>query len=228
MGTVLRRVIPTRGSKRGERARPESTTTEIPSTVRLDSAMSVESTTFRKGGSDGEIAASCSSTGREPCRRRTSARLSASRSATRRISAIPGRNTSTSPSWSARADRTTEATCTSICRVRGGGGRHCRSTWCIRASAAMTGTSPRNSAMLVESMVADITNIRRSGRNPALLSRIKANPRSVWRFRSWTSSKMRSAVPASEGSAWILRVRIPSVTTSMRVASLVARSWRVT
>ena len=43
-------------------------------------------------------------------------------------------------------------------------------------------------------------------------------PRSALSERSWNSSKITAPMPESSGSDWIIRVRIPSVTTSIRVA----------
>ena len=51
--------MPVRGSKRGTRASPASTTTRTPSMVRLVSAIEVASTTLRRPGGAGAIAASC-------------------------------------------------------------------------------------------------------------------------------------------------------------------------
>ena len=89
-----------------------------------------------------------------------------------------------------------------------------------------TGSSRRAAAPRV-SRVADMTMIRRSGlRAPA--SRHRARARSPFRFRSWNSSKTTRPVPDSSGSPWILRVRIPSVRTSIRVDGetfLSIRTW---
>ena len=67
------------------------------------------------------------------------------------------------------------------------------------------------------SSVADITSRRRSGRSCACTSSASAAPRSPARCRSWNSSKMIAPTPVSSGSSCSRRVRMPSVTTSMRV-----------
>ncbi len=77
------------------------------------------------------------------------------------------------------------------------------------------------------SRVADITSRRRSGRRVACTSKASAAPRSPARCRSWNSSKITAPTPDSSGSPWINRVRMPSVTTSMRVAALTRDSKRM-
>ena len=108
---VCSRLSPLRASWRGRRTSPPSTTIRTPSTVRLDSAMSVASTTRRRPGGDGARARSCSSGRRLPCSGRTSTApgRSASNPPTRRMAAAPGRNTSTSPASSRTASWTTAA-----------------------------------------------------------------------------------------------------------------------
>ncbi len=76
---------------------------------------------------------------------------------------------------------------------------------------------PAGRATPAPSRVADITSRRRSSRSTAWLSRAKARPRSASRLRSWNSSKSTPATPSSPGSSRIMRVKTPSVTTSMRV-----------
>ena len=64
--------------------------------------------------------------------------------------------------------------------------------------------------------LADITTTRRSSRSPRASS-VSARPRSPSRLRSWNSSKITAATSPSSGSARIIRVNTPSVTTSIRV-----------
>ena len=86
---------------------------------------------------------------------------------------------------------------------------------------------PRSAATRPVSSVADMASTRRSGRSTARASRVRARARSVWRLRSWISSKTTRPTPASDGSCWRRRVRMPSVTTSIRVAGPTLRSSRV-
>ena len=104
MRTVSNRVRPLRGSKRGTRVQPASTTTRTPSMVRLVSAMGVASTILRRPVAD---RAGWRAAGRRPADRRTAepaassaqAGSAASRRRIWRISPPPGRNTSRSPAW---------------------------------------------------------------------------------------------------------------------------------
>ena len=75
-------------------------------------------------------------------------------------------------------------------------------------------------------MVADIMTMRRSGRSTCCTSRARAKATSAFMLRSWNSSKMITLTPSSVGSVTRRRVRMPSVTTSMRVAELRQRSKR--
>ena len=69
--------------------------------------------------------------------------------------------------------------------------------------------------------------MRRSSRRFCWLSMHSASPRSAFRLRSWNSSKMTQPMPASAASSCSMRVRMPSVTTSMRVSRLTRVSSRV-
>ncbi len=229
---MTRRVRPLRASYRGLRARPASTTTRTPSTVRLVSAMSVASTTRRRPGALGCNAASCSAAVRAPKRGRTST-AGPTRPVracwARRISPAPGRNTRTSPDSSRRARRTASGTAsTGRARLAGGSGTHRTSTSCWRPSLVTTAAwGPSRSATLAAARVADMTTRRRSGRSDRRTSSANARPRSAWRFRSWSSSKSTAATPGRSGSCCSRRVRMPSVTTSTRIAALVRWSSRV-
>ena len=68
-------------------------------------------------------------------------------------------------------------------------------------------------------MVADITTMRRSGRTTSCASRVSASATSEAMLRSWNSSKTTAATPSSVGSSTSMRSSMPSVITSMRVAS---------
>ena len=95
----------------------------------------------------------------------------------------------------------------------------------------MTGASPLSSANTWANKpvcaVADIARIFTSEPKVRIASRRNASPRSVGTLRSCTSSKMTIAVPSSVGSFCRRRVRMPSVTTSMRVFGPILRSSRV-
>ena len=110
----------------------------------------------------------------------------------------------------------------------GGGGRsrQRRSTMKPRPSEVTTGASSI-AATGPASSVADVTSICRSGRNACRTSHVSARPRSAFRERSWNSSKTTQPTPASSGSLWIIRVRMPSVTTSIRVAAETSASPRI-
>ena len=111
--TVVRRVMPVRGSNRGARAIPESITTRTPSTVSELSAISVENTMRRRPGRLGASAASCSSKERAPAsgKRSTAPSVTLSVAAiARRISPMPGKKTKMSPSVSRSARTTVVAT----------------------------------------------------------------------------------------------------------------------
>ena len=82
---------------------------------------------------------------------------------------------------------------------------------------SMTGASPRSAATRAPSMVADITRRRRSSRKAICTSRASAKPRSASSERSWNSSNSTAATPSSVGSSRMSRVKMPSVTTSIRV-----------
>ena len=174
-GTVVSRVIPVPLSKRGTRARPASTTMRTPRTVSDDSAMSVHSTTRRRpGGDGGERRVLLGERQRAGQRVHVDVggrRVGERAAATRRISPMPGRNTSTSPgsSRSARADgrRPSPARCARAWpaapsgRRRGAAGRRSR-----RRRTSRDRRRARRSSRAT-SGVADIASMRRSGRRSA-------------------------------------------------------------
>jgi hypothetical protein len=106
-------------------------------------------------------------------------------------------------------------------RVSGPGARSSQrvSTGKARPSDEIRGALSSISATGPASSVADITRMRRSGRSAPRASHVSARPRSALRERSWNSSKMTVPIPARSGASCTIRVRMPSVTTSMRVAS---------
>ncbi len=112
-------------------------------------------------------------------------------------------------------------------RLRRWRGIHTISTSCIRPSLSITGISPSTATSDWVSGVADMARIRRSGRRVAATSSVSANPMSVGRFRSCTSSKITRPTPGNSGSPCSRRVRMPSVTTSIRVSGPMWRSSRV-
>ena len=104
----------------------------------------------------------------------------------------------------------------------------CRiSTGKLRPALSITGASPSSSATRAPSTVADMTSSRRSGRNAPCTSSASASPKSPSSERSWNSSKRMAAMPGSSGSSRIMRARMPSVTTRMRVLAETLRSMRM-
>jgi hypothetical protein len=79
------------------------------------------------------------------------------------------------------------------------------------------GRRPASRRRVPASSVADITRMRRSGRSAPRASHVSARPRSALRERSWNSSKMTVPMPGRSGASCTMRVRMPSVTTSIRV-----------
>ena len=199
--------------------------------------MSVARTTRRRPAGEGANARSCSWSDSAPKSVRTSTSSGRPRppsnDSTRRMSAAPARNTRTSPVSCSSACCTAAAVASAMrgdrpvcCSV----GRHRISTGCVRPSLVITGAGwlrPMTPATRSVSRVADMARMRRSGRSASRVSSVKARARSVWRFRSWISSKITMPVRGSDGSRWRRRVRMPSVTTSMRVSRPTRRSSRV-
>ena len=222
--------MPVRGSNRGTRARPASTTMRTPSTVSDDSAMSVLSTTRRRPAGDGRSARSWSASGSAPASGRTSTwsgSASLSSASTRRISPMPGRNASTSPgsSRSARAIRSAIA-----CSVRAcfGGGAQRSSTGCIRPSLATTG-QPSSSVVQLGDVRASPTSRAARGRGGGAGAR-RARGRDRGRSAGCARAPRRTRSPrrpGSSGSFCRRRVSTPSVTTSTRVRGPIRRSSRV-
>ena len=142
---------------------------------------------------------------------------------------MPGRKSKISPTFSCKARIVTAVTASSR-RCCLPAGAQMMSTGCCRPTLEIIGAgsaSPRSLAKRCVSAVADIASTRRSGRRFLRASRQSASPISVGRFLSWTSSKMTKPTPGSSGSFCKRRVRIPSVTTSMRVLGPIWRSSRV-
>ena len=126
------------------------------------------------------------------------------------------------PSLSASEDSTTRRTCCGQPRSGqaspGRAAGQSMSTAKLRPALLKRGASNQR-AMRSPSRVADMMTRRRSGRRWACTSRASAAPRSPCRCRSWNSSNRIAPIPASSGSSCSMRVRMPSVTTSMRVAA---------
>ena len=223
MVVVCRREKPLLGSKRGSRASPLSTTTRTPGNVTEDSATLVASTMRRRPSGSGASASVCCSSGNSPCsgsKRTSPAATAGSVASARRASPIsrwPGRNTSRSPGSCASACSTQRRNCGSRPSSRRAG-KYATDTGYERPSDDSRGASIR-AASAAPSSVADITSSRRSGRSCACTSSARARPRSPARWRSWNSSKTMAATLSRVGSSWIIRVRMPSVSTSMRVAA---------
>ena len=139
------------------------------------------------------------------------------------ISAWPGRKTRRSPSCSERARRTTLAVAAAISRevdvslMRSLSARS-MATGNDRPSHDRT-LHPRDFDSHAVSIVADMMTRRSSGRNIRWVARSMASASSVYMLRSWNSSKMTAETPSRVGSEIIMRHRMPSVTTSMRVAA---------
>ena len=187
--------MPLFGSKRGTRARPASITTRTPSMVKLVSAMLVASTTLRRPGGDGSMAARWALRSSSPCSgqsrmSRRPARDSASCSLTRRISACPGRNNSRLPGSSASACRMVCSTFGSTHSPACQGAPQRISTGNIRPSLRSTGASPSRPANRSPSRVADISSTfsgsspESAPRNIARPFRHSASARSASRLRS--------------------------------------------
>ena len=214
--------MPEPGSNRARRARPASTTTLTPGMVSEVSAIDVAST-IRLRAPGGASARPCAARSIAPNKGVISASapsMPGSMAATRRISPSPGRKARMVPPGSARVSASASAMNCAAWRIRGapaGAGRGSQrvSTGKARPSERMTGASSR-AATGSASSVADITTMARSGRSAARASHASARPRSAFRLRSWNSSKIRQPTPGKSGSDWIMRVRIPSVTTSIR------------
>ena len=137
-------------------------------------------------------------------------------SATRRISPCPGRKTRIEPLSLASASSVTRATSSSM-RAPGLRPTYRVATGKARPWLSISGASPSSARTRAPSSVADMTRSLKSSRRPCCASSAKARPRSASSERSWNSSNRTAATPSSAGSSRIMRVKTPSVTTSMRV-----------
>ena len=221
-----RRSSPVRTSKRATRASPESTTAVTPSTVSAVSATLVASTTRRRGPA--RSARACSSSGCDPCSVQTSipdcAASGARARAVRRISAAPGRNTSTSPG--SAITRRTAASTRSSTRSPYPTSSYSIATGCARPSDVTTPAPGRCAATAAVSTVADITTRRSSGRTVSWSSRTTASATSLCKCRSWNSSSTTTPTRSRNGSRTKSRANTPSVRNQSRVASPPARANR--
>lgn len=203
-------------------------TTRTPGRVTEDSATLVASTTRRCPDGSGCSTRLCASTDSSPCSGSTctaGSSTSCSAPCTRAISRWPGRNTSTSPGCVAKACSTARRVCGSSASSRRAG-KCAISTGKLRPALLRRGASTKP-ARRSPSSVADIATMRRSSRTCACTSSASARPRSPARWRSWNSSNSSAPTCSSIGSSWISRVRMPSVTTSMRVRAEVLFSKRM-
>ena len=198
-----------------------------PSMVRLVSAIDVARITLRRPARDGRIAARCAAGSSDPWSLWTSAAAPSIRSAVRSISATPGRKASRSPSASSPSARRMAAAISSSIRFSEARPIWCRSSGWMRPSLSITGAPPSRSAKRAPSSVADIGRMRRSGRKAPWASSASARPKSLSRLRSWTSSNSTADTPASSGSSWMRRTKMPSVRTSSRVRADILLSIRV-
>ncbi|MNN21556.1 hypothetical protein D3C81_1348830 [compost metagenome] len=176
-----------RGENNDVRRRPLSITTVTPSTVRLDSAIDVASTTLRRPAGAGSIARRCSACGSAPYSGASMTSAGnpppASSDSARRISRAPGRNTSTLPSCAVKDRRTARSTVRSSDSL-GVPGAYTVSTGNIRPRLCTTGAPSSKSAIGPGSSVADMTSSRKSSRSNWRLCQANASPRSACKLRS--------------------------------------------
>ena len=121
-----------------------------------------------------------------------------------------------SPSVSRTASRTA-ATIAPSTRWSLRRGSQRASTGNMRPALVTIGAPPSSRAIGSPSSVADMTRMRRSSRTSCCECLTSASPRSACSERSWNSSKITSPTPSSVGSLLSMRVRTPSVTTSIWV-----------
>ncbi len=193
------------------------------------SAMEVANTIFVLPLAAGVMASCCLAKGKSPYKGQIkSGRLICSKSSiVLLISNTPGKKTSMSPSCSLRATRMALATTVWRWAVLSSWWVYIMSTGNCLPCEAMTGTLPRRSDKLMVSNVADIISMRKSLRRSCWTSRLNASARSAFKFRSWNSSKMIMPTSSKALSVWIMRVRIPSVTTSTCVVLEILFSKRI-
>ena len=184
--------------------------------------------------------------GRRPARRRPACRTAAgrrrrrqpsaassvgSRSATRRISAAPGRNDQHVARLVAAATRSTAPATAGSSRSSGAAGPSAASTGWVSASVATTGAGPpRRPAARRAAASATVAD---------MASDAQVGPERRRDVEGQGQAEVGLEVPLVDlvehheadagqlGSRWSRRVSTPSVTTSMRVAALVRRSSRV-
>ena len=223
-------------------------TMRTPRMVMLDSAIEVASTTRRLPSGSSSIASFWRSNGSAPYSGKTrsfaastagrlSPRRRSRRRSTPRISLSPGKKTRRSPDGAERSAVST-ASHTSSSSSQGGAaaarssGRELSCTTFTgkaRPSDVSTGQPPRS--LLTRGArspprVAEVTTRRRLGRSASCTSRHSASSVSASTLRSWNSSKMIAATDSRDGSSWMRRSKIPSVTTSKRVFRPATRSPR--
>ena len=224
--SVTKRDMPDDGSNRARRALPPSTTMRMSGSVSEVSAIEVARTTRRP--STGPRAARWAANSIAPKRGRTvqSETRPARAVATLRISPSPGRKARRPPSGTSSKAWRICAAMTASKRAVGSGLRGSQrvSTAKARPCEVTRGASCIRRATGSASRVADMTITTRSSRSAPRSSKVSARPKSACRLRSWNSSKITAPTPGRSGSDWIMRVRMPSVTTSMRVARVTLAS----
>ena len=141
------------------------------------------------------------------------------------ISPSPGKNTNTSPSFSFTAFTIT-------CEVVSGNKKASPSPTYLTSTGycfpSLTATGQFNKAVNCGMFnVADITIMRKSGLNICCASRHKAMATSANKLRSWNSSKITKPTFSNALSVCNMRVKIPSVTTSIFVCVLTLFSKRI-
>ncbi len=202
-----------------------------PSNVSEVSAIALAKTIRLRPSGSRRMAARWAAGSTCPCKGRigTSGRRSLSRSSVRLISPIPGRKARISPScWSRHAVRIARVIASSV-RISGALPSHSIAKGKARPSLSITApSSPKSAPNRAPSIVADMTNTRKSSRSTARLSKAKASPRSLSRCRSCASSNKTAETPFSSGSATSRLTKIASVMTTIRVFAEVFVSSRVT
>ena len=182
-----------------------------------------------RGRAPTDTARSCSAADKSPCRltisRPRPSAMPLHDLALSRISRAPGKNTSTLPSSPVcprcRRPSPTRAPSSRSPRIV----RYSISTGWLRPGERSDGAS-RNADTGPGSSVADMTTIRRSGRDVVWSRRSSVSARSVSTCRSWNSSSTTADTPRSLGSSRRRRTNKPSVTKRIRVASLTRDSKR--
>jgi hypothetical protein len=217
--------MPEPGSNRARRARPPSTTTRMSGKVSEVSAIEVASTILRPQRAPAPRAAP------QGPSRRTAAGSCSPAVAQQRLDpadlALAGQEDQHAALGllqrlpHQRRHRRLEAQR----GIRGRGSQRV-STGKARPSAVITGAPPISAATGAASSVADITTSARSGRSaraPPAQGQAKVGLQAA--FVKFVED--HAPTPGNSASDWIIRVRMPSVTTSIRVAAETRASPRM-